>query len=320
MTQAIAAQASSETTQTAQPGASAPQYSADSYVPPAAWGKDHWATLAYVDSVMTDCGGFQVGADARMRAGRRNHRVMAQGCPNPKRAGNTRGMAGPAFAVVSAAASRLATGQELAGHDDWSCVQDMAAANLFTTGAESVEPGNILQFSEKGKVWMQALRSHKQQGGNFAAFRAEGLPEMPECEPPVTETFHFMGCEVDVTGIRTDIASGRIRPKKTDLSRENIEMFARSLHGLDKSKPQSTDTSMFSGVRAVDVHQVPDAVLDEPVLFVYIGKGRGIVNLGDGADYVLADGNKRLGKAFFNDRQSISALVLSPTQSRQYRS
>ena len=41
----------------------------DGYVPPNLFGKDHWSTLAYMETIMVDCGGFQVGADPRMRAG-----------------------------------------------------------------------------------------------------------------------------------------------------------------------------------------------------------------------------------------------------------
>jgi len=27
------------------------------------WGRDHWSTLAYIETVMVDCKGFQIGQD-----------------------------------------------------------------------------------------------------------------------------------------------------------------------------------------------------------------------------------------------------------------
>lgn len=36
----------------------------NSYVPMDMWAKDHWTTLAYIDNVMVDNAGFQVGREA----------------------------------------------------------------------------------------------------------------------------------------------------------------------------------------------------------------------------------------------------------------
>lgn len=144
-------------------------FSADDFIPMSHWGKDHWSTLAYAETVMTDCGGFQVGVDGRMRSGRRNFRVMTQGCPKPKRAGG--GAAAPAVVMEPGHSTKLKDGQCVTGHDDWSCIQDMAAEGLFNCGPDDVEPGVILSLSDKGTKILNALREFKRGGGQYAAFR-----------------------------------------------------------------------------------------------------------------------------------------------------
>lgn len=138
------------------------------YVPMNKWGKDHWSTLAYIETVMVEVQGFQVGFDARMRQKRRTFRVMHEQCPQPKRP--SRG--GMGIPMEPKYGSRLNDGTSLEGHDDWDCVQDMAVEGLFTVGVEGVEPGATLQFSEKGLNLAQALRKHKIGGGVFGNFQS----------------------------------------------------------------------------------------------------------------------------------------------------
>lgn len=141
--------------------------SLDSYIPLDRWGKDHWSTLAYVENVMTECKSFQVGADGRMRSNRRNFRVMAQYCPAPKRPTRT----APGIPMQDVHGTVLNTGTQVPNHDDWCCVQDMAAEGLFTVGPEGVEPGELLHFSDKGYALVHALRRHKAEGGSFSTFK-----------------------------------------------------------------------------------------------------------------------------------------------------
>jgi hypothetical protein len=137
------------------------------------WSKDHWSTLAYVETVMVDCAGFQVGHDGRMKTNRRHFRVMSSECPQPKRPGRSTS----AMAVVMRPehATKIKDGTVIDGHDDWMCVQDMAAEGLFTVGPDDVEPGVVLHFSERGKDIAAALRQHKADGKNFASFEAPAL-------------------------------------------------------------------------------------------------------------------------------------------------
>lgn len=136
------------------------------YVPMALWSKDHWSTLGYVESVIVDCAGFQVGADPRMRSNRRHFRVMHEECPRPKRFGKT------AMGVVMNAehGTRLKDGSTVPNHDDWMCIQDMAAEGFFTVGPDEIEPGVTISLSKKGMAFAESLRRHKSNGGVFANF------------------------------------------------------------------------------------------------------------------------------------------------------
>lgn len=147
---------------------------ADEYVPMSQWSKDHWSTLAYVETVVVECAGFQVGLDARMKTNRRHFRVMSQQCGRPKRPGKS---STPSMAQVMSPehATKIKDGSVVDGHDDWMCVQDFAAEGLFTVGAEDVEPGVILRFSERGNEIASALRRHKADGKNYASFEPVGL-------------------------------------------------------------------------------------------------------------------------------------------------
>ncbi len=146
----------------------------DQIFPEAMFGKDHWSTLAYAETVMVDMNGFQIGLDAHMRSNRRNYRVMLSECPKPKRVRQT-----GSLAVASTAAehgTRLRDGMVIAGHDDWSCVQDLAAAGYFRIGDkvitdEDVQPCATLHLSEKGRRILNELREHKSNGGTFSDFQ-----------------------------------------------------------------------------------------------------------------------------------------------------
>lgn len=181
----------------------APVRPADTIVPMDLWSKDHWSTLAYLETVMVEHEGrFQVGWDPRMRQNRRHFRVMWEQCPTPLRtkADSSRDSAdssrdsGPIRGVVmeNAHATRLSDGSHVSKHDDWACVQDMAEAGLFLAADSvtplamaDVEPGVILRLSERGAALCDALRAHKRKpGGRFATFRPS--PDlMPRAAEPV---------------------------------------------------------------------------------------------------------------------------------------
>lgn len=296
-----------------------PQYSADDIIPPSAWGKDHWSTLAYVDTVMTDCGGFQLGYDPRMRSTRRNLRVMLEQCKNPRRTGGRLPAArGPG---PTEAATRLQGGQEVTGHDDWSCLQDMAAVGLLDTHPDKLEPGVTVRFSPKGSAWVSALRTYKQQGGQFAQFSSAGLPEMAEHIPGPRETFTWFNYEFDISAILADLASGKLRPKRTTMDKDFIAGYAVSVLGVSlERRDEDQKGSFLMHISTNHAKALPEAAFGQPVVVAYLKKGKGTLNLDGTPDYLLVDGNHRMARAYLDARESVDVVILSAAQTRKYRS
>ena len=143
-------------------------FSQDEIVPMEFWGKDHWSTLAYVETVMVEHAGFQIGSDARMKSNRRNFRVMREQCPRPKRTNHAFG-----GIVMNPEHSSVLRNAASVNHDDWCCVQDMAAAGLFIES--DCQPGVVLRLSEYGAHVVNALREHKRVGGSYTTFKCPEL-------------------------------------------------------------------------------------------------------------------------------------------------
>ncbi len=141
----------------------------EAMIPMAKWSKDHWSTLAYIETVMVECACFQVGLDPRMRSNRHNFRILHEDCQWPLRRGGTSGRATASMAIVMRPehATALNDGERVAGHDDWGCVLDLAAEGLFTTPPEKIDPCVMLHFAPRGLALASALRAHKAAGGNF---------------------------------------------------------------------------------------------------------------------------------------------------------
>ncbi len=136
------------------------------FVPPELWGRDHWSTLAYIETKLVD-GPYKVCFDPHMRQGRRHYRVLL-GKPNGRKT--------PANAMVMRPeyGSRLADGTYLPWHDDWHCVQDMVKAGLFEDGVWDV--GFKLKLTDLGSMVTAALRKLKSEGGSFSTCNGELLP------------------------------------------------------------------------------------------------------------------------------------------------
>jgi hypothetical protein len=101
--------------------------------------------------------------------GRRNFRVMKEQCPSPERPSRT--PPGLAMVMEPRYGTILNDGSLVEGHDDWHCIQDLAAAGYFDCGPEDVQPGAIIHLSESGRAVVRALRAHKAAGGTFKSFR-----------------------------------------------------------------------------------------------------------------------------------------------------
>ncbi len=154
----------------------------ETHIPISLWGKDHWSTLAYVETVMVEHQGrFQVGWDPRLRQRSDRFSTFWRDLPQPLRSRSDSSEAsGPirGVAMTENHGTRLNDGRMLARHDDWDCIEDMVAAGLLideaTGESERVEPGRTFTLSTFGRNMCSALRAHKASpGGRFATFRED---------------------------------------------------------------------------------------------------------------------------------------------------
>lgn len=133
------------------------------YIPMERWGKDHWSTFAYLETVATDRDGHI--DRQRMRCNARLHRELAN--------------VSPWNSLVDGGEypTRLIDGN-LEKHDDWSCVEDMVAAGLvrafFRQENYDRAFGNTeayIELTDEGWRIAAELRQHKAQGGVYHGFR-----------------------------------------------------------------------------------------------------------------------------------------------------
>ena len=136
-------------------------------IPMSDWGKDHWTTLAYVETCVVDQHGYL--DSRRMRSADERYPTRLAGFSrDPQRA--------------------------VANHSDWDCVQDFIVAGLVMPAEGTTAKGRLpfkefearaaklataaaryqqtrFALTEQGIVVCAALRAHKARGGNFAEFR-----------------------------------------------------------------------------------------------------------------------------------------------------
>lgn len=153
-----------------------PEYTptGDQRVPIGDWGKDHWSTLAYLETRIVDHRG-RIGHE-HMRCHSNRHPLMVSA---KKRAfGSIDGSAYP---------TRLSGGRELVSHDDYDCIDDMITAGLVTVTMPPAPAGAFVtglveaelmtratyHLTEAGQRVTGQLRAHKGAGNNYATFRPD---------------------------------------------------------------------------------------------------------------------------------------------------
>lgn len=137
---------------------------AGDYIPMSLWGKDHWSTLAYLETRIVD--GKGLIDNTRMRCDARLHRAFA--------------WSGPFSGIVQDGAkypTRTKTG-DVPNHDDWSCLEDMIASGLLRAWFTVVRHGEPIggsqarvEFADLGLQVANELRNHKARVGNFHTFQ-----------------------------------------------------------------------------------------------------------------------------------------------------
>lgn len=139
------------------------------------------------------------------------------------------------------------------------------------------------------------------------------------------QTFTWANDEWDIARLIADIDAGALKPRKEQLGRDFIVAYAEKVLALDKNRPKPPyGTRVFSLLMAVDLDEalkLPAQALQEPVIMLETRKGRGLLRLDDRPtpDHVLADGQHRLAKAYYEDVPSLDMFLLSARQSNKYR-
>lgn len=140
----------------------------DQYVLIDNWGKDHWSTLAYLETRVVD---YKGQIDHRhMRCHPRLHRELATIQPVTGELQDS-----------SAFPTRLRDGSVIDRHDDWSCVEDMKEAGLLTWTQRRVNGKMFdcvrisVRLTKRGYEVAAALRLHKASGKNFITFNPNGI-------------------------------------------------------------------------------------------------------------------------------------------------
>lgn len=123
----------------------------DPIVPLAEWGKDHWSTLAYIETRAVDFKG--IPNNQHMRCDADLHPQFA----HARRAGlsNTK------------YPTRTKSG-EVEDHDDWSCLDDAEAVGYV----ENIGTGlhRVYSITPAGQQVCEALRRHLMDGGTNSSF------------------------------------------------------------------------------------------------------------------------------------------------------
>lgn len=130
-------------------------------VSPELWGKDHFTTLLYIESVCTDKKGVPEATCMRTWPGR-----PLRGTVDTVRL----------YHSTKGYPTRLRDGQELTDHDDWDCVDDMVHAGLILWEGTGTHP--VFQLTDKGWTLASALRCYRAENKGVASFPKKKILEM----------------------------------------------------------------------------------------------------------------------------------------------
>lgn len=122
-------------------------------VPPSHWGKDHYSTLAYVETRCVDStDGIGIPKHVQIQTNHNRHPGMKNHVD------------GSEYGI------RLKDGIELPGpdYDEWDCIQDFERYGLLENIGTGTNPA--YRMLPLGNELCGKLRAHKTQGGNWGDF------------------------------------------------------------------------------------------------------------------------------------------------------
>lgn len=127
------------------------------HVPMSDWGMDHWSTFAYIETRIVDYRGSP--EITRMRTDRDLHPGLAHGSMGWKK--------------YPTRLKRIdGETREIAGHDDWSCLEDAEREGLLEWAGTGIDP--IFVLTDRGRKVSDELRAWKRAGGKFSNFKPSG--------------------------------------------------------------------------------------------------------------------------------------------------
>lgn len=138
------------------------------------------------------------------------------------------------------------------------------------------------------------------------------------------ESFTWGAQRWNISQLLLDLQDGALRPVHDCVERDFLESYAQALLGQRRDCPPTPDSRRASLMMHVDAYaalQMPTDVLKKPLVLLDAGASKGFLTLPGRPDasFVLADGNHRICKAFFEGVATLPTIQLSLAQSKRYR-
>lgn len=115
------------------------------------FGRDHWSTLGYIETRITDYGGRLLNGHMRCDPSRHPMFAHLKWAKNP-----------------STFPTRLKNGVDAPNHDDWDCADDLEEAGILENVGTGVN--RVYLLTPRGRPIADGLREHKRKNLSFATF------------------------------------------------------------------------------------------------------------------------------------------------------
>ena len=135
------------------------------------------------------------------------------------------------------------------------------------------------------------------------------------------EVFNFLATCLNVSRALADVKAGRVHPQREHLDMSFVDAYAEQILALTRELgAYQKGVGLFTSVDARRALELPQNVLDEPLLMMYVGRNKGLIKLRNtDQNYVMADGNHRMARAYFDYRvKPMEVLIFSYSQTRKY--
>lgn len=145
----------------------------NAHIPIANWGKDHWSTLLYIESII-----FDVYARPAMDKMRQHSGRIRRGWDSPMaRVVSVFSQDYPTQTIIRDPNNwdTIIGHTEVHDHDDWDCIDDMETEGLLEQLGTGLQP--VVKLTDYGYTVVAAL---KKNGCNFRTLK---LPERPVTDP-----------------------------------------------------------------------------------------------------------------------------------------